>query len=126
VEVSADPLDVRIWCKFDAVDPVPKMLVRDKKGVWRPAPCTTWWNEFMLAHALNVKVVSDQGGARRTVVEPAPDQWDYQAGEVFAKRDYVGVPDVAQGTKGGTMTEETHLILHHAPKPLRPNEKPFP
>lgn len=126
VQLSADPLDIRIWCKFDAVDPVPRMLVRDSKGNWKNAPCTTWWEEFKLVHAMEVKTVTDLGGARRVVVQPPEDKWDYQAGAVFARITYTGTPAVAAGAKGGTVTENTTLVIHHSPQPLRPNEKPFP
>lgn len=117
VPAWGDPLETRIACQFEAEDPVPRMKVRDAKGVWREVTSTTtWWNTFKLAHGTELLVFSDETGARREVVKPKEGKWKYQGGALFAIAEYNGTPEIALGVGGGTITETTFLRLYHAPE----------
>jgi len=115
-----DPTEPDIILILDAKDPVQKMTVHTKYGPRTlPVGSSNWHEVFKLFHALQLVNEVDANGAVHmySVELEGEEDWKYLAKEEFAKARFSGPPKYAEEV-GDQATEETTVLLHHAPKAL--------
>lgn len=115
-----DPTDPDIILILDARDPVQKMTVHTKYGPKTlPVGSSNWHEVFKLFHALQLVNEVDANGAVHmySVKLEGEEVWKYLAKEEFARARFTGPPKWAEEV-GDEATEETTVLLHHAPKAL--------